>query len=312
VTSDRTARRLSRILAVLPFIIENDGATVDDLVDRFDYRDKADLIKDLHLVFVTGLPGYGPGDLIDVDIFDDEVFVDAADYFSRPLRLTPAEALGLLAAGMTLLESQQAPPALATAVDKLVGVVGKEAVDAVHFDIPTPPLVDTLRHAIDDLRVVRIGYVGMASNERTVRDVEGWSVTFSLGNWYFTGHCRLAGDRRIFRVDRIDGIEVLDDRYIVREPPTSGPIRYQPSESDAQVEFTVTHRAAWVAEYYPVDSEPREEGSMRIRMSVAEPLVAARLLLQLGGDVSSIEGDEVIAALADLRSRIRARYLRTE
>jgi len=297
---------------VLPFIIENDGATMDELVDRFDYRDKADLIKDLHLVFVTGLPGYGPGDLIDVDIFDDEVFIDAADYFSRPLRLTPPEALGLLAAGMTLLESHQAPSALQTAVDKLAAVVGKDAAEAVHFDIPTPPSVDQLRGAVDAGRVVRIGYVGLASNERTEREVEGWSVAFSLGNWYFTGYCRLAGDRRVFRVDRIDAIDELDEEY---ERPTERPdaaIMYQPGESDVQVTFTVTPRASWVAEYYPVDSEPAGDGATRIRMSVADPAVAARLILQLGSDVSLIEGVEVLTAVDDLRRRIMARYARTK
>lgn len=312
MTSDRTAKRLSRILSVLPFIIENDGATLDDLVDRFDYRDTTDLIKDLHLVFVTGLPGYGPGDLIDVDIFDDEVSIDAADYFSHPLRLTPPEALGLLAAGMTLLESNQAPPALTSAVDKLINVVGRDVVDAVHLDIPTPEQVEGLRAAIESGRVVRIGYVGMASNERTVRDVEGWSVTFSLGNWYFIGFCRLASDRRVFRVDRIDELEVLDERYEQRTDPADGPIRYQPTESDSRVSFTVSQRAAWVAEYYPVDSEVLEDGSIRIRMSLADPAVAARLVLQLGDDVSEIDGSAVTEGVTNLRQRILARYERAK
>lgn len=312
MTSDRTAKRLSRILSVLPFIIENDGASLDDLVERFDYRDTTDLIKDLHLVFVTGLPGYGPGDLIDVDIYDDEVSIDAADYFSHPLRLTPPEALGLLAAGMTLLESNQAPPALSTAVDKLINVIGRDVIDAVHLDIPTPEHVEGLRSAIEHKHVVRIGYVGMASNERTVRDVEGWSVTFSLGNWYFIGYCRLAADRRVFRVDRIDEFVELDEHYETRADPNDGPIRYQPTESDSRVAFTVSQRAAWVAEYYPVDSELLEDGSIRIRMSLADPAVASRLVLQLGDDVSDVDGAAVTEGVAALRQRILARYHRAK
>jgi hypothetical protein len=58
VTSPKTAKRLARILAVLPFIIESDGAQIDELVDRFGYKDRSELVKDLHLVFVTGHPGY--------------------------------------------------------------------------------------------------------------------------------------------------------------------------------------------------------------------------------------------------------------
>ena len=312
MTSERTSRRLARILAVLPYIIENDGAEIADLVERFDYDDEADLVKDLHLVFVTGLPGYGPGDLIDVDLFDDEVYVDAAEYFARPLRLTPPEALGLLAAGMTLLESDQAPDALRTAVDKLIGVIGADALDAVAFDVPTPPFVSTLRQAVLDNHVVRITHVAVATNERTVRDVEGWDVTFSLGNWYLTGFCRQAGDKRTFRLDRIEDVAVLDETFERTEVEQGIPVAYTPSESDHVVEFTVDGAARWVAEYYPVESSVLEDGSIRVRMSVADPLVAARLLLQLGDQARDVRGTAVLEEKEALRHRIRTRYARTQ
>lgn len=311
MTSDRTARRLSRILAVLPYIIGHGGASLDELVERFDYRDKADLVKDLHLVFVTGLPGYGPGDLIDVDMYDDEVYVDAADYFSRPLRLTSAEALGLLAAGMTLLESDQAPTALATAVEKLIRVIGRDAVDAIHVDVPTPDLVPELRTAIELRTAAEITYVSIASNARTVRVIEPWEVTFDLGNWYVTGYCRSSADKRTFRIDRIESLTLTDDAYEIPADAISGRIVYQPSESDHIVEFTVPARARWVAEYYPVEAADIGDGRTRIRMSVADPLVAARLLVQLGGDASDVSGDVVVAHIEALRERIRATYARS-
>lgn len=312
MTSDRTVRRLGRILAVLPYVIENPGVDIDELAERFDYVTKDDVIKDLHLVFVTGLPGYGPGDLIDVDIFDDEVYVDAADYFSRPVRLTAPEGLGLLAAGMTLIESDQAPAALRSAVDKLLTVIGAGAGESVAFDVPTPVHVPVLRAAIEQQRLVRIAYVGIASNRRTERLVEGWSVSFALGNWYLTGHCRLAEDERVFRIDRIVELDVLDEHYDVPAHDPTQPIGYQPSESDAHVSFTIEPDARWVAEYYPVDAEELGEGRMRITMSVADPLVAARLLLALGSGTSDIDGDEVLLAITDLRDRILTRYRRPE
>ena len=308
MTSERTARRLGRILAVLPYVIEHPGAGVDELVDRFGYDTKQDLVKDLHLVFVTGLPGYGPGDLIDVDILEDEVWVDAADYFANPVPLTAPEALGLLAAGMTLLESDHAPPALRSAVDKLLTVIGRDAADAIAFDVPTPDLVARLSAAIDGARLVEITYVGLASNRRSQRIVEGSAVSFSLGNWYLTGYCRLAEDERVFRVDRIVDLRVLDETYERRSTPAPGPIRYQPSESDVRVSFLVEPSAAWVAEYYPVVAEDADDGRLRITMSVSDPSVAARLLLALGDQASNVSSDVVREARDDLRRRILARY----
>jgi proteasome accessory factor C len=308
MASDRTAKRLTRILAVLPWIIEREGASTHEIVERFGYANTAELIKDLHLVFMTGLPGYGPGDLIDVDIFEDEVFVDAADYFARPLRLTPPEALGLLAAGLTIVESEQAPEALRSAVDKLIAVIAPENGDAITVDVPTPPHVGLLREAIEERSPVLINYVGLASNERSVRVVEGHSVFFNLGNWYLSGFCREADADRVFRVDRIEAIEIVDGTYEMDESDKQAMIQYQPTESDVRVSFTLEPQSSWVAEYYPLDVNELEDGALRVTMSVSDALVAARLLLQLGDQASDIDGAEVERTLDSLRTRILARY----
>ena len=307
-TAARTANRIARILAMIPYIVENDIAHIDDLRERFGYASDAEVVRDLQLIFLTGLPGYGPGDLIDVDIFENEVTIDAADYFARPMRLTPAEALGLLAAGTTFLATNQAPPALATAMEKLSTAIGVETEDSVLLDVPVPDSVSTLRQAIDTTSVVRIGYVGMATNERTVRDVEGESVFFNLGNWYLSGFCRLADADRLFRVDRIDTIAVLDERYEPSVADAPAAVRYEPRADDHVVTFTVGPMSRWVTEYYPVETETLGDGRSKVTMQVSDPLVAARLLLRLGSDAELVEGDTVADTLAGLRQRILARY----
>ena len=102
----------------MPWVIANPGSTVEVVAGRFGYTN-SELLADLDLIFVCGLPGYGPGDLMEAYVEDDQVIVDMADYFSRPLRLSPPEALGLLASGMALASTEQAPPALERAVEKL-------------------------------------------------------------------------------------------------------------------------------------------------------------------------------------------------
>ncbi len=67
---------------MVPWVIAHPGATVRDVCERFGYT-RDELIADLNLVFVCGLPGYGPGDLMVAYIEDDEVVIDMADYFSR-------------------------------------------------------------------------------------------------------------------------------------------------------------------------------------------------------------------------------------
>jgi proteasome accessory factor C len=306
--SVRTEMRIARILAMIPFVVERDGATIHDLRERFGYASDAEVVKDLQLIFLTGLPGYGPGDLIDVDIFEDEVTIDSADYFARPMRLTPAEALGLLAAGSTFIASDQASPELRSAIDKLSRAIGAQLDDHVLVDVPTPPTVELLRSAIEGTKLVEITYVAITTNEHTTRLVEGESVFFNLGRWYFSGFCRYADADRLFRVDRIDTVQVLDELYEPSVADASSIVRYEPSPDDHVVEFTVGTASRWVTEYYPVEASPLPDGGQHVTMRVSDPLVAARLLLRLGADAVLVSGDTVAAALDDLRRRVLLQY----
>ncbi len=306
--SARTQSRIARMLAMIPYVVEHGGASLADLRERFDYPSDKAVVKDLNVIFMTGLPGYGPGDLIDVDIFEDEVVIESADHFRSALRLTPGEALGLLAAGSTLVASGQAPPALASAVDKLATAIGVELDDQVILDVPTPQIVHDLRYALESHNPVRIVYVAASTNETTTRVVEGEAVFFNLGAWYFRGYCRLADDDRLFRVDRIASVEVLDEEFVPVAADSPAVAIYEPSPDDHIAVFDVGPTSRWVADYYPVESEQLTDGVVRITMHVADPLVAARLLLQLGDDATLVEGTAVDEALHDLRDRILEAY----
>jgi proteasome accessory factor C len=304
----RTAERLNRILAMLPWVIANPGVTVDEVCERFGYT-RQQLLSDLDLVFVCGLPGYGPGDLMVAYVEDDEVYVDMADYFSSSLRLSPREALALLAAGMALTSTGHAPPGLERAVDKLARVVVPEAGEVVSVDLAgEPELVDVLRGAARDHRVVALTYTSLSKGETRERLVEPWSVFTALGNWYLSGFCRAADGERVFRVDRIRTARPTDEGF---EPPTDVPspeVRYTPSEDDVRAKIRLKPTAGWVAEYYPVEVLKQDAGGLIVNFSAGDPHVAALLLLRLGSAAELLEGDEVGAELGRLRTRILARY----
>jgi proteasome accessory factor C len=293
---------------MIPWVIANPGASVEEVCRRFGYTE-ADLAQDLNIVFVCGLPGYGPGDLMSAEIIDDEVTIDMAEYFEDAPRLAPAEALALLSAGMAIAASGQGGEALSSAVDKLSNALLPEGSEVIDVDLAAEPeLVGRLQQAASHREVVAITYTSLSRDETTEREVEPWSVFSSLGNWYLMGHCRLAGDRRVFRVDRIKAAAPIGETFI---PPAILPpaeVRYVPSVEDVRARIALGPRARWVTEYYPVDVVSDRPEELVVDFSAADPLVAARLLLRLGPDARLVAGREVKRALDDLRQRILALY----
>lgn len=306
--SARTVDRLSRILALIPFVLERHGADLQDVLERFDYTE-AQLARDLDTVFVCGLPGYGPGDLMEAYIDEDEVIIDAAEYFTRAPRLTPAEALGLLAAGMTAIEMGAASKALSSAVAKLSAVVVPDAEQSLSVSVGEgSEQAAALREAAAGHRVVRITYRSVGREETTTREIEPWSVFTTLGRWYVTGKCRLVEDQRTFRIDRIKDLEPLDEHF---EPPDELPepgVSYTPSPEDVICVIDLSPAARWVLDYYPVEVLRESSRSIRIRFSSPDTEVPARLLLRLGHDARLVEGAEVADRTRRLGELLLARY----
>lgn len=306
--STRTATRLSRILALIPYVLSKDGVPIDEILERFGYSE-AELTRDLNTVFFCGLPGYTPGDLMEAYIDGDEVIIDAADYFSRAPRLTSMEALGLIASGMAILASGQGSPQLRRAVDKLTKAVLPEAASAIVVDVSgESETLALLKVAAGEQRVARITYRSLSREEETVRAIEPWAVVNTLGNWYVQGFCRLVGAERVFRVDRIREIEVGEEKFERPDRPAEPLVGYSPSDDDVTARIVLSPRAAWVLDYYPVDVLKERKNGTEIRFSSSDAEIPARLLLRLGGDAKLMEGDEVRRRALEIAARLREKY----
>lgn len=306
--SARTVSRISRILTLIPYVLERSSAEVDEVVERFGYT-REQLARDLDTVFVCGLPGYGPGDLMEAYIDEDEVVIDAADYFSRAPRLTSIETLGLLAAGMTVIGAGEGSPALESAVSKLSRAILPDASRTLVVDVEDESEnVGVLRQAAADGRVVEITYRSVGKEQTSTRRVEPWGVFATLGRWYVVGHCRMVEGERTFRVDRIRALEVLDETFDRPEEVSLPGVGYSPSDDDVVCVIDLSPRSRWVLEYFPVEVLSESAKRTRIRFSSADAELPARLMLRLGGGARLVEGAEVAERIRDLGGRLRALY----
>ena len=80
MTAGGATDRITRLLALVPYLTARpDGVGVAEAARDFGVPEKQ-LRKDLELLWMCGLPGYGPGDLIDLAFEGDRVRVGITDY----------------------------------------------------------------------------------------------------------------------------------------------------------------------------------------------------------------------------------------
>jgi proteasome accessory factor C len=287
----RLGRRLQRILLLLPYAIKHPGLPVSELAAKFGIKPK-DLLDDLSLVFLCGLPGYGPGDLIDASVEEDRVYIRMADYFAAPFRLTPTEALSLYAAGtaLTSLPGMEEADALRRALAKVgraLGLGDGSGVD-VQLEGGTETHLEVLQSALRDSKRVRLEYLSATRGELSTRDVDPWGLVAAAGRWYLVGFDHLTDEERMFRADRIKKVETLDEATEV--PNDFEPSRYSSAfvggPSDEVMTFEISPATAkWFGDYYPVqDIETLEDGWSRVTIAAGSERWAALLLLRLGAD----------------------------
>lgn len=308
--SERQRERYRRLLLLIPYVLANPGVHLDELSQHFG-APRHQLVADLDLIFMCGLPGYGPGDLIEVDIQHDRVTIRAAEYLSQPQTITPAEGLMLYAAAIALQAAGGDADTTSRATSALEKALGGERMGGVSFQVGVPESLQTLRSAVEDRKKVNIVYLSQSKDEETVRDVDPWGLVLAGGRWYLVGYCNSAKDERIFLVDRIKQLKVLSVDAEVPEGFDASRYSqvYTAGEEAFQLVMELSPRARWVTEYYQVSSEePLDDGWTRVTMDASGQAHFVKLLLKLGPHVRLVEPAGLKEKVAETACRLLKKY----
>lgn len=316
--SDRrrtTERRLQRLLAMLPWLMERSEVPLAEVARRYEISE-ADVVKDLELVAMCGLPPY-IDEMIDVFVDEGTVYVGVPRVFTRPLRLTAPEAFALLAASRAAIELpgvERSDP-LVRALAKLARAVadptlagpGGDDTAGVVVDLERPPLVDRMVEAVAERQVLAIEYFTPSRGEVTTRVITPRHVFVDGGNWYLVADDRRSAASRTFRIDRIEGVRTTGD---VAEPAeVSIPAFFDDAELPV-VRLSLAPEASWVIDRYPMleVGAPDPAGWIEVSLVASSEWWLDRLLVRLGPAVDVIDAPGAVERARGLADRMLARY----
>ncbi len=302
--------RVARLLAMIPWMTEHSPIHVDEVCRRFGLTRKT-LLAELDVLPFVGVPPYTPDTMISVDIDHDMVSVFLAQPFDRPLRLTPSQALALVAAGASIRAIPGADPgdALQRALAKVAAALHIDP-DRVSVELgeAEQTTLDALIDAARAHRTVEIGYYTYGRDEHSTRLVDPHRVYADQGSWYLVGWCHRSEDIRVFRIDRIDAFEVRDDTF---EPPDAASeiAVFHPAADDPVVTLSLAPEARWVVEQYPTESVSTDGDRTVVTLRISARPWLERLLVRLGGSARVLDADPaLVGAGGDAAARILARY----
>jgi proteasome accessory factor C len=308
--------RLSRLLAMVPYLVSRQGIPLTEAAKEIGISEVA-LIKDLELLFVCGTPGHMPDDLIDAEWDDGHVYLRNADTLARPLRLGVDEALALIVGLRALVEvpGLHHRDALERTMAKLEAAAGDAALTSAQVSVEVEGESEVLaaaRRALAGSRRLHLTYFVPTRDETTERDVDPMRVVLMDGRWYLEGWCRRAEAVRLFRLDRVVAIEMLDVPADVPSEATARDLDaglFVASPEDIVVVLELDPPAHWVADYYPVESvEDLPDGRLIVRLRAADTRWLRSLVLRLAGAARVLDPPELREAVRTRASDALAAY----
>ena len=308
--------QVGRLLALVPYLHQHGEVRISEAAEALGV-DAEQLDKDLRVLFMCGLPGGFPDDLINVDLDALEgegiIRVDNADYLARPVRFAPSEAAALVVALRAIEQSASAETrsVVARTLSKLETAGAASAAQQIHVADETAPgaeLLPVLLGAIERGHQLEIAYYVPSRDEQTTRIVEPRAITRVADATYLDAWCHTAHGDRAFRVDRIvSALELADEvSEHAAEPRDLSGGWFRGDGETVAVTLRLQPDAQWVPEYYPVtDTAPGPDGTLDVVIDVASEAWLHQLLFRVAPHASVISPREFAEGFtADVRATV--------
>ena len=307
--------RLARLLNLVPYFTANPGISKAEAARELGVS-VPNLMKDLDQLWVCGLPGYGPGDLIDLSFDEDTVSVVFSAGMDRPLRLTSTEATVLLVALRSLAEmpGMVDPTAAQGAIAKIESAAGTAAremngtdPDADGVVVPDSPVAATVRSALQHDHALHLTYYSASRDAVSERVVDPIRSLLVDDHTYLQAWCRQAAGVRLFRFDRIDAAVELDEPSAPPAQALGTDEHLELFSDDAglpKAHLRVSASHGWILDNHPMDPlRTLPDGSVEATMRYGSLEWMARLVLGFGSAATVLGPPELVD---EVRARARA------
>ncbi len=197
--------QVARLLDLVPYLTLNQGVALEKIALDFNIS-KSDVLNDLNTLWMCGLPGYTPLELIDLSFETGFVWIRNAEVLSNPRKLTNSE-VGAIIVGLSILREIIGPD---SSHNKLVEDLSSRL--SIKSEIIAPTVVkaevsaslrEMIYSAVKNNESLKISYHSFSRDEISIRDIIPLSFSYEANHEYVYSFCQLSQDFRVFRLDRI-------------------------------------------------------------------------------------------------------------
>ncbi|GAB3996598.1 HTH domain-containing protein [Spirosoma daeguense] len=215
--NDNEPNRLSRLTAILTQLQTKRLTTAPSLASKFNVSVRT-IYRDIRALEQSGVP---------ILTEEGKGYYLMDGYRLPPVSFTESEANALITAEKVVSTNNDTSfvREFSGAVEKIKAVLKTTAKDNVELlsnrmivsqpvagDV-TSTYLASLQLALTNFNLAKIDYQKQDTTETTVRYVEPFALLSTQGNWLLLAWCRLRSEFRLFRLDRIQQLQVHSEKF---------------------------------------------------------------------------------------------------
>lgn len=304
------ADRYNFMLALTGYLINNRQQKISDVAKHFEVTEEE--IKSAAVtISLSGVGGYRPDELffLDYDLLEEGIVdLSFAPTLDSVPRLSTRQAAAMVSGLQFLLqlvgESDRAE------ISNLLEILSRGASKSSQLPFVVQNLAAdeelvAVRQAVAESRLIRC-YYRNSDGDISKREIEPVLLESRDNNWFLRGFCRSNQQIRVFRLDRMREIELLDEVTERRFDLNSGDEIYLVNNSDTEVLFEVDPEAfSLIADYKP-DFEISGNKTVQVKIAIGHLDNLGRIVARFSGRVRVLAPDKAReAVLAFAKSALK-------
>lgn len=301
--------RASRALDLVPYILAHEGVSIDELAKEFNTT-TVGITNDLNLLFVCGLPGYTPLELIDLSYEDGIVTIIDPQVLRAPRKFTPTEITSLLLA-LDLLNNAHLPNSQVSQLIsglriRLSSLLKDRARNLIAMPLSYAAEIMTnlqfIQSAIKEGFGISCEYISATNDIKTTRQIIPLSIIAKDEHLYLSGYSIEKRENRTFRLDRISLLE----RISLADPSVNSEVLHEL----VQVRLKLKHSAINFAEAHSsiIDSEEIAADGRILVISISDPEWILREVMKYAGAISILGPSNLTKELSERAQKALSQY----
>ncbi|MFZ9998402.1 MAG: WYL domain-containing protein [Candidatus Nanopelagicaceae bacterium] len=212
---ENAALRAIRLLDLVPYIVAHPGISITELAKVFSIS-RDEVLKDLNLLFLCGLPGYTPLELIDISFDEESVVIRDPQNLAAPRNLNESEAL---IARIALAALEESTPKTSAAYLQIIALREKIA-EAFTSSIPASAITFTLdkeratleaiENAIKQELDLEMTYNNVTKDSSSRRSITPISIIAEDKRTLVSAYCHSAKALRTFNLAQISEVSTKE------------------------------------------------------------------------------------------------------